>query len=399
MKNRYTPLLLSLFLGAGINLHAQCPRLAGIMVDACADGATESRNEFIFCLNGSTPLNVDDLRFTFVTGANIGAGTTDFAPNVGLAPIGTCLTVLDDGDVIPADAPFIIFMSSDVAVSYDFSSWCAEYGQVYLLYKTNPAPALPAFLNETNTPGTTRSVTFNVNGSPACDATYTYEVPVGTGVSVDGNFFRFPEPTAGASLSPGFVNNGCASPPFELLPVTLEDFTASYRNNNVQLSWSTATELNASHFEILRSNDGAIYTTIGTVPATGNTSSLTQYSYTDGNPSPSRNYYRLRIVDLDGSAELSKIISIRANVNGITMNSLYPNPVNDELVIEWNGISNLKTQVSVRNLMGQLIQTQTVTTRTGFNQLKLNTSKLPAGQYFLSLDFGSDNMVQAFLKR
>ena len=399
MKNRYTPLFLSLFLGASITLHAQCPRLAGIMVDACAPGATESRNEFIFFLNGNTPLNVDDLLVTFPINASIGTGTDDFAPNTGLAPIGSCLTVLDDGGVIPANAPFIMFMSSNVAVAYNFSSWCAEFGTVYLLYKTNPAPAFPTFLNETTTSGTQRNVTLGVTGSPACGATYTYDVPVGTGVSMDGNFFRFPEPTAGVSLSPGFVNNGCASPPFELLPVTLEGFTASYRNNNVQLSWSTATELNASHFEILRSSDGIHYATIGTVAAAGNTSSITQYSYNDNNPSASRNYYRLKIVDLDGSAEFSKIISIRANASGITLNSLYPNPANEELVIEWYGISHLKTQVSVRNLQGQLLQTQTVTTLTGFNQLKLNTSKLPAGQYFLTLDFGTDNMVQSFLKR
>lgn len=194
-------------------------------------------------------------------------------------------------------------------------------------------------------------------------------------------------------------NNGCASPPFDLLPVTLEAFTASYRNGSVQLSWSTSTELNASHFEILRSTNGADYAVIGTVPATGSTGSVTHYSYNDAEVSGSRSYYRLKIVDLDGSSELSKIISIRANINGITLNGLYPNPVTEELVIEWNAISNIKTQVSVRNLQGQLLQTSTITTVAGFNQLKLNTSGLPAGQYFLSLDFGSDNIVQAFLKR
>jgi hypothetical protein len=399
MKIHYAVLFSSMILGTGIHLNAQCPRLAGIMVDACATGATESRNEFIFFLNGNSPLNVDDLAVSFPTNASIGTGTDDFAPNTGLAPIGSCLTVLDDGAVIPANAPFIMFMSSDVAVAYDFSSWCAEFGTVYLLYKTNPAPAFATFLNESTTAGLQRSVTLGVTGSPACAATYTYDVPVGTGVSADGNFFRFPEPTAGTSLSPGFVNNGCASPPFDLLPVTLEAFTASYRNGQVQLSWSTATELNASHFEILRSTNGADYAVIGTVNATGSTSSITHYSYNDATATDSRNYYRLRIVDLDGSSELSKIISIRANANGITLNSLYPNPVADELVIEWNGISNVKTQVTVRNLQGQLLQTSTVTTVAGFNQLKLNTSLLPAGQYFLSLDFGTDNIVQAFLKR
>ncbi len=132
-----------------------------------------------------------------------------------------------------------------------------------------------------------------------------------------------------------------------------------------------------------RSTNGIDYAVIGTVTATWkHSSAVTHYSYNDAAASDSRNYYRLRIVDLDGSSELSKIISIRANANGITLNGLYPNPVTDELVIEWNAISNVKTQVTVRNLQGQLLQTSTVITVAGFNQLKLNTSLLPCRTVF-----------------
>lgn len=398
MKIHY--LLLFVFLtSAASALKAQCPRLAGIMVDACSSGATESRNEFIFCLNGSSSLNVDDLGIIFPANANIGTGTNDFAPNAGLAPIGPCLTVLDDGGVIPANAPFIIFMSSDVAVAYDFSSWCAQYGTVYLLYKTNPSPTTATFLNETTVPGTQRSVVMSVSGSPSCTATYTYNVLVGTGVSADGNFYRFPDPGGGLSLSPGFINNGCASPPFVLLPVTLEAFTASYRNHLAELSWSTTMELNASHFEVLKSTDGAHYETIGQVQVTGNSGTTTRYHFTDPDPSEGRRFYRLRTVDIDGSTELSRIISLRASASGVTLNAIYPNPVTDELIVEWNGISSMKTQVSIRDMAGRLLQTTTVVTLSGFNQLKLNTSQLSAGQYFLSLDPGNGNIVQPFLKR
>lgn len=398
MKIHYF-LSLLIFGGTTTTLKAQCPEIEGIMVDACSAGATESRNEFIFFLNGNTPLNVDDIGLILPANANIGTGTNDFAPNTGLAPIGPCLHVLDDGGVIPANAPFIIFMSSDVAVAYDFSSWCTEFGNVYLLYKALPNPTTPTFLNETTTPGTQRSVVFSVTGSPACTATYTYNVPVGTGVSMDGDFYRFPTPSGGQSLSPGFINNGCASPPFTPLPVTLEHFTASLRNKAVELSWSTATELNTSHFEILKSTDGEHYNMIGQVQAAGNSSNTLRYSFTDHTPSEGKNFYRLRTVDADGSAELSRIISVRASANGVTLNAIYPNPVTDELVVEWNGLSNMKTQVSIRDVAGRLLQTATVTTRTGFNQLKLNTSQLSAGQYFLSLDLGDGNIVQPFLKR
>ncbi|MBO9634523.1 MAG: T9SS type A sorting domain-containing protein [Chitinophagaceae bacterium] len=398
MKRHY--LLLFLFVSmAAITVKAQCPRIAGIMVDACSSGATESRNEFIFCLNGNSDLNVDDLGLILPANANIGTGTNDFAPNAGLAPIGPCLTVLDDGGLIPANAPFIIFMSSDVAVSYDFSSWCAQYGTVYLLYKTNPSPTTATFLNETTTPGTQRSVVMSVSGTPSCTATYTYDVLVGTGVSVDGNFYRFPEPSGGFSLSPGFINHGCSSPPYELLPVTLEAFTASFRNKVVELSWSTSMELNASHFEVLKSTDGAHYETIGKVQATGNSNVITRYHFTDPDPSDGKRFYRLRTVDLDGGSDLSRIISLRGSINGITLIALYPNPVTDELIVEWNGISSMKTQVSIRDVAGRLLQTSTATTVAGFNQLKFNTRQLSAGQYFLTLDPGHGNIVQPFLKR
>ncbi|NML22756.1 T9SS type A sorting domain-containing protein [Pseudoflavitalea sp. G-6-1-2] len=398
MKIRY--LSLALFLtGISLVARSQCVRLAGIMVDACGNGAVENTNEFIFFLNGSTPTNTNDLLITLPANGAITLGNTnDFSPNSGTAPIGGCLQVIDDGDVIPANAPFLIFMSNNVSTAYDLSSWCSQYGTVYLLYRNLASPFSATFLNQSPTP-TQRSVSLSINGSPACDATYTYDVLVGTG-SVDGNFYRFPEPTAGSSLSPGFVNNGCASPPFVLLPVTLTAFTATYQAPGAFLNWTTSTELNTSYYEIQKSRDGVNYTAIGTVNAVGTSSAVNRYSYTDAGPIDGRTYYRLRIVDADGSSEFSKIVSVKAGKAGIFLNNLYPNPVTDQLTVEWNSVApNVKTQVSIRDAMGRLQQTTTVTSVTGFNQLFLNTSKLSAGQYFLSLDLDKDNLVQPFLKR
>lgn len=398
MKIRY--LSLALFLtGISLSARSQCPRLAGIMVDACGTGTVENTNEFVFFLNGSTATNVDDLAISFPANPSITvANTNDFAPNTGTAPIGGCLQVLDDGDVIPANAPFLIFMSSNVSTAYDLSSWCTQYGTVYLLYKTQVSPPTATFLNSNPIP-VQRSVTMSVNGSPACSATYTYDV-LSPGPSTDGNFYRFPEPSGGTSLSPGFVNNGCASPPFVLLPVTLTAFTATYQAPGAFLNWTTTTELNTSYFEIQKSRDGMNYTAIGTVNAVGTSSAVNRYSYTDAGPLDGRTYYRLRIVDADGSSEISKIVSVKAGTTGIFLNNLYPNPVNDQLTVEWNSVApDVKTQVSIRDLQGRLLQTTTVTSVTGFNQLFLNTSKLSPGQYFLSLDLDKDNLVQPFLKR
>ena len=398
MKIRYLSLALFL-IGTTLSVRSQCPRLAGIMVDACGNGAVENTNEFIFFKNGNNAISTNDLFIQLPANGAITLGNLDdFSPNSGTAPIGGCLQVLDDGDVIPANAPFLVFMSNNVSTAYDLSSWCAQYGTVYLLYRNLASPFSATFLNQSPTP-TQRSVTFNVNGLPSCDATYTYDVLVGTG-SVDGNFYQFPPPTSGTSLSPGFVNNGCASPPYQVLPVTLTGFNASFQSPGAFLNWTTSEELNTSYFEIQKSRDGITYSTIGSVNAVGTSSAVNRYSYTDAGPIEGRTYYRLRIVDIDGSAQLSKIVSVRAGVAGIFLNNLYPNPVTDQLTIEWNSVApNVKTQVSIRDLQGRLLQTTTVTSVTGFNQLFLNTSKLSAGQYFLSLDMDKDNLVQPFVKR
>jgi len=88
-----------------------------------------------------------------------------------------------------------------------------------------------------------------------------------------------------------------------VLPVVIKDFGVfAAKNNGAELVWSTATELNSDHYEIMRSSNGVKFDKIGSVPAKGNSSALTDYSYTDNNlPANSQFiYYYLSIVDKDG---------------------------------------------------------------------------------------------------
>jgi signal peptidase I len=89
------------------------------------------------------------------------------------------------------------------------------------------------------------------------------------------------------------------------LPVTLVDFRAT----KSQLLWSTASEVNTSHFEVQRSMDGRVFETMGRVSAFGNSTVTRRYSYTVGTPYGNA-YYRLRIVDNDSTFEFSKSIVI-----------------------------------------------------------------------------------------
>lgn len=102
------------------------------------------------------------------------------------------------------------------------------------------------------------------------------------------------------------------SAPFSALPVTLISFEGQLSGNHIVLNWETETEWNARDFIIEKSSDGRLYHAIGHVNAAGNTQVRTSYSFKDTEVLPV-NHYRLRMRDLDGREELSKVVLIRSS--------------------------------------------------------------------------------------
>lgn len=93
------------------------------------------------------------------------------------------------------------------------------------------------------------------------------------------------------------------------LPITLSSFKPVREANTVKLIWSTSSETNSDYFEILKSNDGIRFVAIGVVKAANKSNSLLNYSFKDINPVKGANYYQLNMVDLDGTAKKSIIVS------------------------------------------------------------------------------------------
>jgi hypothetical protein len=90
------------------------------------------------------------------------------------------------------------------------------------------------------------------------------------------------------------------------LPVDLINFRATPGEESVDLSWKSANEKAFSHFELLRSVDGKEFVALGIVAG----SAANFYGYRDRAPIQGRNYYRLKMVDMDGTSKLSRIISV-----------------------------------------------------------------------------------------
>ena len=102
-----------------------------------------------------------------------------------------------------------------------------------------------------------------------------------------------------------------------VLPITLNSFTATKVNTDILLNWQTATEQNCDHFNVQRSIDGSNFATVGQVRAAGNTSSLTNYQFTDLSAKDLSGiktvFYRLETVDVDAKRTYSSIVSLKLN--------------------------------------------------------------------------------------
>ncbi len=117
------------------------------------------------------------------------------------------------------------------------------------------------------------------------------------------------------------------------LPVELLDFHGTYEveAGQVLLTWATASELNFSHFEVLKSGDGMAFQRLSQVASQGNSSSTQTYQIYDSDPLPGSNYYRLRMVDVDGSSSLSSTIELRTERSLDVGLKVYPNPTTSGL--------------------------------------------------------------------
>ncbi|SEJ22581.1 Por secretion system C-terminal sorting domain-containing protein [Dyadobacter sp. SG02] len=118
------------------------------------------------------------------------------------------------------------------------------------------------------------------------------------------------------------------------LPVTLISFAGKKEESKTKLVWATSTEVNSDFFEVQHSlNPGKNWIPIGTVATKGSPLSKAAYDFVHDHPAGGINYYRLKMVDKDGSFAFSKIVAVTfAKTTGSWL--AYPNPVKDRLTID-----------------------------------------------------------------
>jgi len=155
------------------------------------------------------------------------------------------------------------------------------------------------------------------------------------------------------------------------LPVQLLNFTASIVSKTVQLKWNVVNEINFKQYEVEYSTDGTNFNKIATVLA----SQQSSYNYVHINSISKNQYYRLKLIDKDGSFVYSAIVSV--DVTKQLSVNVYPNPAQNFITIDLNGTG--QPQILLINMVGQVVKK--VSTVSASN--KISVEGLPAGMYHL----------------
>ena len=88
----------------------------------------------------------------------------------------------------------------------------------------------------------------------------------------------------------------------------LTAFSAVETSKTVSLNWATSSEKNSSHFIVERSGNGIQFDSVGAVTALGRFDLPTSYEFSDLQPVDGSKYYRLQIVNLDGTRNYWNIV-------------------------------------------------------------------------------------------
>lgn len=140
------------------------------------------------------------------------------------------------------------------------------------------------------------------------------------------------------------------------LPVELSSFSAAAKENSVMLNWVTATEVNSAMF-VLERNGGLSWQVIANIKASGNSNAVKNYSFTDKYLKLATYQYRLKMIDVDGSFSLSKIVAVDlAAPKMFSVKQNYPNPFNPSTVIRYTVPKTGRVEVLIYNILGAEIK-------------------------------------------
>lgn len=172
------------------------------------------------------------------------------------------------------------------------------------------------------------------------------------------------------------------------LPVSIASIKAIAAVGKTTINWSTGSELNFSYFTVEKSSNGYSFTEVGRVASKG-IATGSNYSFVDLSGAK---YYRVKMVDKDGSFKYSQIISVAAKA---VIVAAFPNPVVNLLSIT-HGVATSGGFVKITSIDGRTLSLKK--TEMGASKTTVDVASLKKGAYIAVVNDGTTSSSISFVK-
>jgi hypothetical protein len=180
------------------------------------------------------------------------------------------------------------------------------------------------------------------------------------------------------------------------LPTTFVAIYAKPAGTTTNIVWKVANDINVASYNIERSNNGRTYTTIGNIRSTPSNLTTT-YQWNDA-AATQTTYYRIKAIGNDQSFKYSPVVIFNPTVTALDY-TVYPNPVQQTLQVQFNQPLNDNLAVYIYNQQGQMVQQVNNLQLHGNNILQLNVQHLPQGSYLIKIQTNHQKLTNSFIKQ
>ncbi|MDJ1470436.1 T9SS type A sorting domain-containing protein [Cytophagaceae bacterium DM2B3-1] len=174
---------------------------------------------------------------------------------------------------------------------------------------------------------------------------------------------------------------------FLTLPASLLQFTAKVESEMVRVDWKVDNEKGVQEYIVERSTNAKDFIAVGNVAAKGGNNTVLSYYFYDQNPLDGTSYYRLRIIDTDGTYKYSKVVSVDVNISF----AVYPIPASDEAIVVMldENKKSRDVQIKLTNTLGQALLASDYTLPAGSQEIKVPVIHLVSGVYVMEIVTGT----------
>lgn len=170
-----------------------------------------------------------------------------------------------------------------------------------------------------------------------------------------------------------------------VLPVELLSFKAKANKDHIDLTWSTASEFDNSHFELERSEDSKTFKKIARIDGQGTTLEISDYKYEDKEATHGvLYYYRLKQVDFDGKFTYSDIENARLEKASKDW-MIYPNPISQAEMLHLNFFAEtINNRFNIMDVHSRVVLSiERDLNPEEWHTIQVDVSSLPSGTYIL----------------